>query len=59
MELSDMAAMQQVAGSAALLQQQLSMSMAKKAADSQMQMANMIAQQAQQAKSQYNFSVYA
>ena len=58
MEVSDIAAFQ-VAGAAALMQQSASIAMAKKAAQAQMQMANLIAQQAEQGKAQQGFSVYA
>jgi hypothetical protein len=58
MEISQMAAMQ-VAGAMALTQQAASMGMMKKAAQAQMQMANVIAQQAAQGNKQQGFSVYA
>jgi hypothetical protein len=58
MEVSDIAAFQ-VAGAAALMQQSASIAMAKKAAEAQMQMANVIAQQAEKGKAQQGFSVYA
>jgi hypothetical protein len=49
----------QVAGSMQLMQQTQSTVMMKKAADAQMQMANMIDQQAQQGKKESGFSTYA
>ena len=58
MEISQIAAFQ-VASSAALVQQSATMAMAKTAAAAQMQMANVIAQQAEQGKEQTGFSVYA
>jgi hypothetical protein len=48
-----------VAGAMQLMQQTASTVMMKKAADAQMQMANLIAQQAQQGKKEGGFSVYA
>ena len=48
-----------VAGAMQLMQQSESTVMMKKAAESQMQMANLIAQQAQQGKKESGFSVYA
>ncbi|GFO54016.1 hypothetical protein GMSM_10230 [Geomonas sp. Red276] len=48
-----------VANQLAMAQQAATMSMVKKAADAQMQMVNMIAQQAAQSKEQGGFSVYA
>jgi len=48
-----------VAGATQLLQLNESTEMMKKAADAQMQMANVIAQVAQQAKPEGGFSVYA
>jgi hypothetical protein len=58
MEVSQIAAAQ-VAGVAALTQHAATMSMVKKAAQAQMQMANVIAQQAAQLNKQEGFSVYA
>ena len=58
MEISQIAAAQ-VAGAAALAQQGASMALAKKAAEAQMQMAEVIAQQAVQVNKQEGFSVYA
>ena len=48
-----------VAGATQMMQQAASTVMMKKAADAQMQMANMIAQQAQTGKTDSGFSVYA
>ena len=48
----------QIAGAAALTQQAASMEMVKNAAEAQMQMANIIAQQAAQVNAQQGFSVY-
>ena len=60
MELSQIAAVQQVTGAAALVKQSASLAMAKTAADAQMQLANVIAKQAEQGKQdQQGFSVYA
>lgn len=58
MEISQIAAVQ-IAGAAALTQQAASMAMMKKSAQAQMQMANVIAQQAAQGNMQQGFSVYA
>ena len=58
MEISQLAATL-VSGAAAITQQNASMSMVKKSAQAQMQMANIIAQQAAAMKSQPGFSVYA
>lgn len=58
MEVSQIAAVQ-IAGAAALTQQAASMGMMKKAAQAQMQMANMIAEQAVQGNKEQGFSVYA
>lgn len=58
MEISQIAATQ-VAGAAALLQQAVSVEMIKNTAKAQMQMANVIAQQADQGNQQQGFSVYA
>ena len=58
MEISQIAAFQ-VAGAAALVRQSASMAIMKTAAAAQMQMANVIAQQADQGKEQSGFSVYA
>lgn len=58
MEVSQIAAAQ-VAGAAALTQQAASMAIVKKAAEAQMQMAEVIAQQAAQINPQEGFSVYA
>jgi len=58
MEISQIAAVQ-IAGAAALTQQAASMSMVKKAAQAQMQLANVIAQQAVQGNKEQGFSVYA
>ena len=49
----------QVAGQLALAQQAATMSMVKKSAQAQMQLANVIAQQAAPAGEQQGFSVYA
>jgi hypothetical protein len=49
----------QVAGTMQMMQQAQSTVMMKKAADAQMQMANLIAQQADQGKKEAGFSVYA
>ena len=49
----------QVAGAMQLMQQAASTVMMKKSADAQKQMANLIAQQAQQGKKDAGFSVYA
>jgi hypothetical protein len=57
MEVSQIAAVQ-IAGAAALTQQAASMGMMKKAAQAQMQMANMIAEQAVQGNKEHGFSVY-
>ena len=57
MEVSELAAMQ-VAGAAALTQQAASMAILKTAAEAQMQMANIIAQQAAAVNPQEGFSVY-
>lgn len=57
MDVSQIAAMQ-VAGAAALTQQAASMALVKTAAEAQMQMANILAQQADQI-AQEGFSVYA
>ena len=48
-----------VAGAMQLMQQSASTVMMKKSADAQMQMANLIAQQADQGKKESGFSVYA
>ena len=48
-----------VAGAAQMMQQAASTVMMKKAADAQMQMANLIAQQAETGKKDAGFSVYA
>jgi len=58
MDVSQIAAAQ-VAGVAALTQQNASMAIVKKAAEAQMQMAEVIAQQAAQVNKQEGFSVYA
>jgi hypothetical protein len=58
MEIAQIAAFQ-VASVTALTREAASMSMMKKAAAAQMQMANVIAQQTQQVKAQEGFSVYA
>jgi len=58
MEISQIAAVQ-VAGAAALAKQNASMAMMKTAAQAQMQMANVIAQQAAQGNKEQGFSVYA
>jgi len=48
-----------VAGATQLLQMSESTAMMKKTADAQMQVANMVAQLAQQGKQEHGFSVYA
>ena len=48
----------QITDAAALAQQAASMEMVKNAAEAQMQMANIIAQQAAQVNAQQGFSVY-
>jgi hypothetical protein len=58
MEISQIAEFQ-VASAAALTQQSAAMGIMKKAAAAQMQLANIIAQQATQGKEQTGFSVYA
>jgi hypothetical protein len=58
MEISQLAAVL-VSGTAAITQENASMSMVKKSAQAQMQMANVLAQQATQVNSQAGFSVYA
>lgn len=58
MEISQIAAFQ-AASAAALTQQAATMAIMKKAAAAQMQLANVIAQQAQQVNPQEGFSVYA
>lgn len=58
MEITQIAAAQ-VAGAAALAQQGATMAIVKKAAEAQMQMAEVIAQQATQVNPQEGFSVYA
>ena len=57
MDASQIAAAQ-IAGAAALTQQAASMAMVKTAAEAQMQMAEVIAQQAEQGDTQQGFSVY-
>jgi len=57
MDVSQIAAVQ-IAGAAALTQQAASMEMIKNAAEAQMQMAKVIAQQAEQGDTQQGFSVY-
>ena len=58
MEISQLAAVL-VSGQAAITQQNASMAMVKKSAQADMQMANVIAQQAAQVNNQPGFSVYA
>uniref|UniRef100_C6E704 Uncharacterized protein n=1 Tax=Geobacter sp. (strain M21) TaxID=443144 RepID=C6E704_GEOSM len=58
MEVSQIATMQ-IAGAAALAQQTVSMTLMKTAAEAQMQMANIVAQQAAAVNQQQGFSVYA
>jgi hypothetical protein len=58
MEISQLAAVL-VSGTAAIAQENASMSLVKKSAEAQMQMANVLAQQATQVSSQPGFSVYA
>lgn len=58
MEVSQIATMQ-IAGAAALAQQTVSMALMKTAAEAQMQMANIVAQQAAAVNQQQGFSVYA
>lgn len=57
MEVSQIATMQ-IAGAAALAQQTVSMTLMKTAAEAQMQMANIVAQQAAAVNQQQGFSVY-
>jgi len=58
MDVTQIATMQ-IAGAAALAQQAASMALLKTAAESQMQMANIIAQQAAATNPQDGFSVFA
>ena len=58
MEISQLAAVL-VSGTAAITQENASMSMVKKSAQAQMQIANVLAQQAVQVNSPAGFSVYA
>ncbi|WP_198419388.1 MULTISPECIES: hypothetical protein [Geomonas] len=58
MDVSTIAAAQ-VAGAASLMQQSISMELVKNAAAAQMQMANILAQQAATVNPQEGFSTYA
>ena len=59
MELAPLVAQAMAGSTAQMTQQSLSISMVKQVVNSQQQMANMIAQQAAQAKQMYGFSTYA